>query len=355
MNRMSSNPSITCVLDTARLSYHMIERPNDDHIQLFLDSLEKQSFQNFEVIIADCIHNCRETTAQNNTYKDKHYSFNIIHFQVKSPWLDKGLWTGQAGWNQAALLAKGELFLTFGDCCEPPPHYLEKIWNWYLKGYWCMGLVIYKKGNKLLVKDELKAMTIVRDSRWPFVEKHGWDFIEDVDGGKLLKGKSGAQQFHGYSCLPLEVLLKLNGFDENMDGDKALGDQDMGMRLWMAGYDNVLFLDPEVYIYENAHYSIPKEILWCEGPSIRSNYSLMELNRMKGRWRTNSYRLSQEEVEWMLEHGRQWGFPDKEAVRNNPNFQWWLNNQPIFNLSELRWQVQEKLEEEVVEIPKYYS
>jgi len=385
---MSDEPSVSCIYGTARPCFDMIER-QEDHISLFLDSLEKQGFKDFEVLIADCIHDRRETRVSNyldkksNTYRDKTYPFDIIHFQAKSPWLDRGLWAGQCVWNQGILLARGELVLIFGDCSEPPPHYLEKIWHWYQKGYWCMGLVVYKKAGKILLKDELKEMIpkyeetlgtktgilafqrlvnmgwdandVIRDSRWVFAEKSGWAFIRNVDGAKVLRGKTGAQQAHGYSAFPLSALLRVNGFDENLDGDKALGDQDMGMRLWMAGYDNVLLLDPEVYIYENSHLGVPKEVLWYDGPSIRSNYSLMILNELKDRWLGNSYRLTVEEIDYILKHGMSWGFPDKEATGNNEHFKWWLENPPIFDLAELRWEVQDKLEEGEVWIPDYYT
>jgi len=374
--------SITCVYNTARPCFDMIGRPEDDHIQLFLDTLERQTFKSFEVVIADCIYDRREEHVEDNTYRNKKYPFQIYHIKVNSPWLKHGCWAGQTGWNHGALLANGELFLTFGDCCELPPHYLEKIWDWYMKGYWCMGLVIYKKAGKLFmyqdVEDEAEEdeeyefyhninntrkswargiignlrelkrrgiiKDLVRDSRWIYVDKVG--VIK-------LKGRSGAQLFHGYSCLPLQALLKINGFDENFDGDKALGDVDTGIRLWMTGYDNVLVLDKDVWLYENAHKAVPEDVLWYKGPSIRSNFSLLCLNELKRRWRANSYRLTEEEVEWMVEHGKDWGFKDID-VKANPLFQKWLRNPPIFDLQELRWEVQDNLEDGIVELPEYY-
>jgi hypothetical protein len=357
----------------------MIGRPEDDHIQLFLDTLAQQTFRDFEVIIADCIYDRREIVVEDNTYRGKKYPFQIYHMKVNSPWLKHGAWAGQAPWNHGALLARGELFLTFGDCCELPPHYLERIWDWYTRGYWCMGLVIYKKDGKLFYYDEelarkaeVKSMTsseynsvdtweissiirnlaelkrrgiikdLVRDSRWTYV---------DNVGVVKLKGRSGAQQFHGYASVPLQALLRINGFDENFDGDKSLGDVDCGIKLWMAGYDNVLVLDKDVWLYENAHKGVPEDVLWYKGPSIRSNFSLLCLNELKRRWRANSYRLTEEEVDWMCEHAKDWGFRDID-MKANPMFQKWLKYPPIFDLQELRWRVQ--FEDEIVEIPEYY-
>jgi len=348
----------------------------EDHIKLFLDSLETQTFINFEVIIADCYYKYRTNHISKNTYKGKTYHFKIIHFQVKSPWLDRGCWAGQAPWNQSILLSSGELLCFFGDCCETVPDYLERIWNWYMKGYWAMGLVIYKKnGGLFYIKEEdlqepipdsdinvwnqgifknIKILRergilkdLVRDSRWPLVES-------SQTGIFSVKGEAGGQQFHGYSCIPLNAILEINGFDENFDGDKALGDTDTGMRLARAGYDKQLLLDKDITIYENAHYEIPQKLLFYQGQSIRSNYSLLMLNRLKGRFSANNYHLSNEDVDWICEHGKDWGFRDINP-KDNPLFNWWVDNPPFFDLRELRWAVQDDLDDGIIKIPSYYG
>ena len=348
----------------------------DDHIQLFLDCLEKQTLKNFEAIIADCYYKHQNNHVKNNTYKGKTYPFTIHHFQVKSPWLDRGCWAGQAPWNQSTMIADGELLCLFGDCCEPPENYLQNIWDWYKKGFWSMGLVIYKKNGRLfyineedlqnpipdsdiavwnqgiiknvkILRERGVLKNLVRDSRWPFVENSS-------DGIVKLKGIKGGQQFHGYSSIPANALLEINGFDENFDGDKALGDTDFGIRLAQAGYDRELILDKDTIIYENAHYGIPEKLLFYEGNTIRSNYSLMILNQNKGRFKANDYHLSPDEVDWIHEHAKDWGFRDIDQ-RKNPLFKWWIENPPIFNLRELRWEVQEKMDNGIIEIPEYYG
>lgn len=346
----------------------------DDHIKLFLDCLEKQTFSDYEVIIADCCYKYQKNHVVENIYKGKEYPFKIYHFQVKSPWLERGCWAGQAPWNQGAMLSDGELLCLFGDCNEAPNDYLERIWNWYLKDYWAMGLVIYKKNGRLFYVTEkdlqdpipdsdisvwkqgiIKNVKIlrergilkdlVRDSRWPLVESSSSGIVK-------LTGMNGGQQFHGYSSVPLQALLEVNGFDENFDGDKALGDTDMGIRLSMAGYSNQLLLDKNIIIYENCHHGISDKLLFYTGHAVRSNYSLMILNQSKKKYTANDYYLSTEEIDWICEHGKKWGF--KKDQRENPLFNWWVENPPLFNLKELRWEVQDKLDEGIIEIPKYY-
>lgn len=366
---------ISCVYSTARPSRAMVGR-EEDHIRLYLDCLSRQTLQmdDLEVIIADCYNSRRplEHRARDNRYGGKLYPFDITHFQVRSPWLDLGLWSRNASRNQGAMLSQGELLVMFEDCCEVPPEYLERVWEWYERGRWALGLVVFKgDGKHLNIDDEdlddpannvstlrmgieegladLKRHGVmeglVRDSRWPLVERAG--------GVLKLNGADGAKQMHCYSAIPLDALLRINGFDENLDGDAALGDIDCGTRIHLAGYDDVFVLDRDVWLFENAHHPVPDELLTYRGPSIRSNYSLLKLNESRGRWRANSYALTEEEVDWICEHARDWGFRNID-MKANPYFRAWLKHPPIFGLSELRREVQDKLTEGFVEIPDYY-
>jgi len=263
------------------------------------------------------------------------------------------------------MLADSELICTFGDCCEPIPEYLERMWVWYLKGYFAMGLVVYKKNNKLLLsggmfKDtstikqaqeligkDWDLQSVIRDSRWYYVDRH-----QSQNGVNIPKGFHSGQCFHGYASVSLEAILKINGFDENHDGDKCGGDLATGIQLVDAGYTGKVLLDKNIWIFENAHENVPKSILFCDGPAIRSNLGLLMLNHEKKRYISNSYILTDEEIDWIYNYSKKdWGGYD---MRQNPHFQWWRKHQPIFDLAELRKQVQENLKKGIVEIPEYY-
>ncbi len=367
---------ISCIYATARPGDSMIGRKDVDHISLFLDSLEKQTMapNEFEVMIADCYYGLRSDHIKHgtNTYRGVKYPFTIYHWQVKSPWLKRGLWTGNAPWNGGIMLSDAELICTFGDCCEPIPEYLKRIWDWYKKGYWAMGLVVYKKDNKLLLKEDLSKKTndpyindrneqlqfikknwdlnaVVRDSRWVFVE-------QSENGIYIPRGFHAGQSFHGYASIPLDALLKLNGFDENFDNDKSLGDCDCGVRALNAGYEEKVLLDRNIVIFENSHESIPDSIVPYKGPTPKSNYALMMHNYFIKRFRANSYILTDEEIDWIVQYS-----VDNESwaktydQRENPHFKWWRKHQPIFDLVELRELVQENLRKGIFEIPEYYK
>jgi len=268
------------------------------------------------------------------------------------------------------MLADSELICTFGDCCEPIPEYLERMWVWYQKGFWAMGLVIYKKDNKLFLKDDLhtlddndcsmiKSMNELIKRKWDssdVIRDSRWVFVENTHGLFIPQGFHSGQCFHGYASISLEALLKLNGFDENFDGDKALGDCDCGIRAINAGYKEKVLLDRDLWIFENTHENIPKSILTYDGPAIRSNYGLMMFNNKFKRTRANSYILSDSEIDWIVKYSQQKETWAKTLDQTqNPHFQWWRKHQPIFDLAELRKQVQENLKKGIVEIPEYYN
>lgn len=361
---------ISCIYGTARPSDAMIGRKDECHIKQYLDSLAKQTMSpdNFEVMIADCYYDKRpeQDHIKDNTYRGVKYPFTIYHWHVKSPWLKRGIWAGNAPLNQGIMLSNAELICMFGDCCEPIPEYLDLMWKWYLKGFWAMALVVYKKDNQLLLKDSLKKLPgnymvgmkeliemkwdehpVIRDSRWIFVEQND-------DGVFVPQGFHSGQCYHGYASMSLEALLKINGYDENLDGARAVTDCDAGIRAVNAGYKDKVLLDKNLWIFENSHENVPKSLLTYDGPPIRSNYGLMMHNHDIKRYRANSYVLSDSEIEQIVEFSVQnetWSRTVDQT--QNPYFKWWRKHPPMFDIAELREQVQEKLKTGVVEIPEY--
>lgn len=343
----------------------MIGRKDECHIKLFLDSLTKQTMSpdEFEVMLADCYYDMRpeQDHIKDNTYRGVKYSFTVYHWQVKSPWLKRGLWTYQASFNQGIMLSDAELICLFGDCCEPNPEYLQRMWAWHTRGYFAMGLVIYKINNKLALKNNIKdgnfniqdrdwdPSEVIRDSRWPFVDK-------SIDGIYIPKGFHSPQCFHGYASAPLKSLLKINGVDENMDGTRGVHDIDTGIRLMHAGYTEKVVLDKNIWIFENRHENVPESVLFNErGTPIRSNLGLMMLNDRLMRFRANCIVLTDDEINWMVKYSVEnepWAKTYDQ--RQNPHFQWWIKHHPVFDIIELRKQVQKTLKEDILEIPEYY-
>lgn len=334
---------ISIIYGTARPDYPLIDLPSVHQFTPFLESLQRQTFKDFEVIISDVLHEKRE-------YAFSKYSFPIKHVDPKPfSWaLKKGLWGLQDGFNWGLVHAEGELLLWFGDCCElVNDDSLQLWWNWYMKGYFAQALVVYYKGNQpFFVNDAIKMKyvvgqagpedfkkqveesilkDVVRDSRWQYVERSP-NGIFDANG----------ELFYGYASSSLEAMLRINGYDSNFDGSKALGDVEAGLRL--ERIDCRFVLDKRLWLVERAHKPIPKEVLWgMPEKDFRSNYSLMMLNKEKNRVKANDYKLTREELEWIVEHGTHWSVPrPKKGSYRHKLLMEWFRNPPLYDLRELR-------------------
>ena len=348
---------ISIIYATARPDYPMMDRPDIHQFTPLLESLEKQTFTDFELIISDVYHEKRSYDFSKHAFPVKHINPSEFSWALK-----KGLWALQDGFNWGLVHAEGELLLWFGDCCELVNNdSLQIWWDWYERGFCALALVVYYRGNRPLLVDEVIARgsvhgdksflhmrrqgtrkedymrlveegylkKVVRDSRWKYVE-------ESTNGVYKCSG----QLFYGYSSSSLDDMLKLNGYDSNFDGSKALSDVECGLRLDKIGSQFVL--DEKLWLVEHSHYGIPKEVLWGtpEPGDFRSNYSLMLLNQKKNQLRANDYRLTKEELELIVEHGTHWSVPrPEEGSDRHQLLMDWYNNPPMFDIRTLRLEV----------------
>lgn len=333
------------ILGTARESYGaMIGREDIHLLQPTLESLKLQTFTDFEFIVSDALYEKREKLFRGEPFNRDDFKFTIKHIPVKpfSIWLQKGLWALQAGFNQGIVHSDGELLLFFGDCCEFKADTIELFWKWYEKGYFPMALTYYHKDGKPLFDNEIctkRGLTTIdeikhagcfdslkKDSRWATVEAQ-------PDG--VMTGAPW-EWYYGYSSASLEATLKVNGYDEYFDGDKALGDVEFGSRLENVGYKNLL-LNKNLYVIENRHGRVPPDSFFSNASTFKSNYSLLLLNQKKQRWRANSYKLTREEVECIVDHGTHWSIPrPEEGTAEHELLQLWFNNPPNFDITKLR-------------------
>jgi len=337
---------ISIIYGTAREDYPMKDRPGVHQFTPLLESLEKQTFRDFELIISDALHEKR-------SYDFSKHSFPVKHIDPKEfSWaLKKGLWGLQDGFNWGLIHADGELLLWFGDCSELVNNdSLQIWWDWYEKGFYALSLFVYYKGNKpQLIDDAIELVRssggtgtgaedikrlveegymkdVLRDSRWKYVE--------ESPSGVL---KCSGHLFYGYSSSSLNDMLKVNGFDSNLDGCKALGDVECGIRLDKIGTQFVL--DKRLWLVEHVHGKISDEVLWGvpEKGTFRSNYSLMILNHQKNKFTANDYRLTEQELEWIVEHGVKWSVPrTEEGSYRHELLMDWFNNPPIYDIRTIR-------------------
>jgi len=233
---------ISVRLPTARENYSIIGQPNLNMLELTINSLLKQSFKNFELIIVDALHPTRDFHFEKIPIPYKHVPVHPNH----RFWLDRKMWNVCGSLNTGLIHAEGELIVRIDDCSEFDKFYLQRIWDEYQNDLWLQGMhTKYYKGSP----HKNEHGKTIQDSRIPIVK---------TVGGRLI---AHYEWLYGYSSFPLEAAIKINGFDELFDGDYSQEDQDFGSRLDLAGYKKKLLLDSKHTVIEHEHLPIPESII----------------------------------------------------------------------------------------------
>lgn len=317
---------ISVILCTARNNFPIIGLPKLHIFEPTFKSLKEQTFKDFELILVDALY------PQRKGFVEKGWGFPIKYVPPHPNhrfWLDNKRWNIAGMLNSAILHVDGDLIVRIDDCSQFTPDFLQRFWDGYRRGVWPMAMHIrFLEGKPAYLNKEylekgyeakysetfenngrteiLKRVYgmdgLVRDSRYPIVKAKGGRMIAHPDW------------YYGYSSLNLEAAIKVNGWDERFDSSKSLEDSDMGNRLVMAGYKNMFQLDVNHQVVEHEHLPISEDIIAPNSKPIVCNYAVLLSNRMKNRWRANSEKLSEEDVEFII------GESLKPPCSPKPNF-----------------------------------
>jgi glycosyltransferase involved in cell wall biosynthesis len=355
--------SISVIMATARDNCPIVGLPNLHMLQPTIESLNSQTFKDFEFIMIDALYNKRSKLFEGDPFHKERSQFTIKHIPVEHNnnfnhrfWLDNKRWNVCGTLNTGIIHAEGELLVRIDDCSEFESDYLKKFWDGYQSGYFPMAMHIkylegrpavlnkeyldkrgevdhYRKGLSRTERDSLLKKLygengLIRDTRYNIVKKEG--------GRKIAP----PEWYYGYSSVPLEAALKVNGYDELFDGDKSLEDADMGSRLEMAGYKNKFLLDVNHQVIEHEHGPIAEDLFDKNTRPIKCNYAIYLTNRNKNRWKANSGILSEKDVEFIREESlKSPCSPTSNFYDDNCRgkmFDIWVRNQPMFDLKEER-------------------
>jgi len=330
---------ISVIMPTARNNYCIRKQPKLHFLKPTMESLSKQRFKGFELILVDGLHSTREYDFSKLPFEVNHVPVHPNH----SFWFDRKRWAVCGALNTALLYAEGELVVRIDDCSEFDEDYLERFWEGYQSGYWPLAMHTrylggkqayynqkYKEEGYDFIREEPDRKEVlekvykegdpIRDTRWTIVEKSGGKMIAPVNW------------MYGYSSFTLEAALKVNGFDELFDADKSLEDVDFGSRLQMAGYRNMFLLDVNHSVIEHEHSAIQLP----EVELIKCNYAIYLLNRQKNRWKANVDILTEEDLEFIrLESLKPPCSPKPNFYADDCQgdlFKLWASNQPKFDL-----------------------
>lgn len=347
---------ISVIIPTARDDYPIIGMPDVFVLEPTFKSLEKQKFRDFEVIVVDALYPDKKEWIDS-----RKWSFPVKYVPPHpnhSFWVNRGLW-GVAGMlNSAILHAEGDLIVRMDDCSEAlDDEYLSKFWDLYLSGYFPMAMhVRYHGGQPARVNDDylnngyeakyaimpnedreqlLKILYgengIIRDTRWATVEK----------AGQLI---APPEWFYGYSSFSLDAALRINGFNELLDGQKGLEDVDFGIRLNMAGYKDVLLLSKDLWVIEHEH--LPCKI---DSPiPFKCNYGIIQYSIDKNLYVANTSTMDRNDCDF-IKNKICPSCPNYIRCKNemlggrfyidNDLFDIWIRNQSVFDIRSERLEV----------------
>lgn len=355
---------ISIILCTARDNYPIIGQPKLHMLKPTIDSLKNQSFKSMELIIVDALYDKRPKLFQGDPFNSNKLPFRLKHVPIHKDhryWIDKKRWNVCGQLNTALMYCQGELIVRIDDCCEFDSDFIKKFWDGYQCGYFpgamhikfLNGKPARLNGENMKINYEaagnyrrqtwehnadeiLKKLYgengIVRDSRYDIVKKNG---------GKMI----GPHNWHyGYSSMPLEVALKINGYDENFDADKSIEDVDCGSRIEMAGYKDKFIMDIDHQVIEHEHMAIAEDLVNSDAKPIKCNYALYLINRKKNRYRANTGKMSGEDIDFVRQESLRVPCTpegmEKEHFYDNDcrggMFEEWMFRQPVFDLGEER-------------------
>lgn len=216
-------PKISVILCTVRPDGAYLEHINKDGnpekgwgcLEKILNDLERQTFRDFELIIVDGLYNHRKLPFINYNYQIKHAPpRETIFTKLKKVSIS-------AYRNTGLIYANGELCVNLDDCCELPRDYLGKIWYGYNKHGVCISPTWPENGD---------------------IRKEG------------IVNKTN-ESIYGFGSYPLNIAIKLNGYDEAYDGSQGLEDVDWFIRLKAVGVEQALVRIDGFRIHEQSDHS----------------------------------------------------------------------------------------------------
>jgi len=332
--------SISVITTTARDDYPIIGMPKTHIFGMLIETLNRQSFKDFELILVDSLFNLRRNSPFLSEAK-----FPIKHTPPKaSPWVDVAMFHACNDINTAILYANGELLVKIDDCQEIfSQDHLKRIWEWYKRGFLAQQTFqYYFRGEPIRYSKEF-VDDLIREGNFqnPTVERNTLSAYKDNEvifdtRYSRVSGETkiiSHEWFYGVWTLPLSDALVINGSDENFDGCEGINDCDLGLRLEMKGSMPFLF-DKNLLLIEHFHKELSREAI-KRSIYFKSDYALYTLNKNNRRIRANTHVLTDDEIEYV-----------KKEAYNLPYvkydqewFNYWKEHQRIFNLREMRLKV----------------
>lgn len=300
-------PEITCLIYTARDDYPFAGKAAGMHcFEPTMRTLAAQTFKDFEVVVVDALWESRS-----RWFEEHPQPFAVKHVPSRpNYWQERGRPGLSAQLNRGFIWADGRYIWMADEKCLFPQGHLELVATLCRAGYvpsaW-YGLADRDPSNP----SQNPENKHVSDQACPNITFDLLGFTRDdiysmdhraarfaVDS-TLIMSWCHSQQYYGYSAVPTEAALAVNGFEELMDSQMALQDCEFGGRLGTYGCNIVMHRD--LYVV-----STPVARVKGYGGQIslqkvfKCNYAIYWYNKLTGR--TANTELPPNYVEKVQEH-----------------------------------------------------
>lgn len=361
--------SISFIMITARVDYPYTNRPDLHLFEPTLECFKKQEFTDFEWVIVDALYEQRK-----NYFTGMKLPFKVKHVPaLPNIWIENGFAGMSRQFNKGIIYADGELLFFAGDGFMMQPTFMGQLWNHYNQGYFPFAWYFYDTTYVESTPDVVTLGTDIKedassiiDAPYNFSGYSGdckvsvdFRFNEAFKNSKVNVYPAGWNWFYGSSAVSMEAMLKINGFDERLDGDKGLVDCDVGSRLQLAGYECRFALFRDFYLIRavvDRSWNPSFRHNW----TVKCNYALMEYARHFKQIRANTTRLTEQDIIWIKEeycptqppegctitdfcretHSWQFPFEHKDGYESHNScekwFNFWKENQTLINIAEER-------------------
>lgn len=278
---------VSVLIYTARDDHPYTGRPEMHCFEPVVETLSRQTFQDFELVISDALYEKRAD----------YFREHPVPFPVKHVPSSPNLWHQQgrpglcAQLNRGLAWCDGQLVWIGAENNFFPPHFLQTAWDVHAAGKVPVAWYAILSEDGVACKPAWK---------YPPVEFNffgaGADRICDVDhrAQRFVDRPDVMQACHhqnyfAYAGLPLDLAYELNGFDEALDGDLTAVDVDMGSRIAMLRGDDSMAMHRDLWLMEP-----PTVEHWIPGIQrrfpLKCGYAIWWYNRLEGRTRVNTRR-----------------------------------------------------------------
>lgn len=296
---------ISFITITARIDYPYTTSKH--HLfQPTYECLNNQTDHDFEWIIIDALYKYRK-----NYFKNKQTPYTVKHIPAQpNIWHEHGFPGISTQYNKGIIYSDGELLFFTGDSYMPPPNFMKKLWKYYNHAYFPLAWYMreYHKNKTTNGPDGDTPQEPSEKTPTPY-NLCGYNGINvaiehryKTAFQKTLKNIHEAtwEWWFGCSSANIQSMLKINGFDQNFDGDYTLLDCDVGSRLALTGYDYfALFRDLYLVRLPSKTTYWSSKIQKNQKVAIKCNYGLLWLNRIFKKIKANTTPLTKDELNWI--------------------------------------------------------